>query len=140
MPDRAENSKPTLDQLFPAGSRVLLTGTGKQFIERIGVETVRDVVLSVLMGENIRTRTEPLTRQRVAQISGAIVALFAQGLLQIENFTAELSNMALQQLSAPSKGDKTSIWLAQWILGLTEKSIQNVLRGRSGRIREYIAD
>lgn len=62
MPDRTESSKPTLDQLFPAGSRVLLTGTGKQFIERIGVETVRDVVVSVLMGENIRTRTEPLTR------------------------------------------------------------------------------
>lgn len=40
----------------------MLTGTGKQFIERIGVETVRDVVVSVLMGENIRTRTEPLTR------------------------------------------------------------------------------
>lgn len=49
--------------------------------------------------------------------------------------------MALQQLSAPSKGDKTSIWLAQWILGLTEKSVQNVLRGkRSGRTTEYIAD
>ncbi|NJN97181.1 MAG: CfrBI family restriction endonuclease [Anaerolineales bacterium] len=140
MSSQSKGNNPTLDQLFPAGSRVLLTGTGKQFIERIGVETVREVVLRVLMGENIRTQTEPLTRQRIAQISGAIVALFAQGLLQVENFTQELSNMAVQQLATPRKNDKTSVWLAQWILGLTDKSVQNVLRGKSGSITEYITD
>lgn len=41
------NELPTLDKLFPAGSKVLLTGTGKQFIERIGVDAVREVVLGV---------------------------------------------------------------------------------------------
>jgi hypothetical protein len=38
--DAEENDILSLDQLFPVGSRALLTGTGKQFIERIGVEAV----------------------------------------------------------------------------------------------------
>lgn len=133
-------SQPSLDELFPPASRVLLTGTGKQFIERIGVETARNVVLGVLMGENIRTQTEPLTRQRVSQISGALVALFAQGGLQIEGFTGQLSDLAVQQLSARKGADKSSEWLATWILGLTEKSTENVLRGRSNDKAEYIVD
>lgn len=140
MSNQSNGKKVALDQLFPSGSRVLLTGTGKQFIERVGVETARNVVLGVLMGENIRTQTEPITRQRVNQVSGAMIALFARGWLEIDNFTEELSNMAVRQLSIPRKTDKTSVWLAQWILGLTEKSVQNVLRGKSGNIADYIAD
>ena len=92
------------------------------------------------MGENIRTQTEPLTRQRVSQISGALVALFVQGWLQVDDFTDQLSTMAVQQLSTRKKADKTSVWLATWILGLTEMSVENVLRGRSSSKAEYIVD
>ena len=49
-----------LDALFPTASRELLSGTGKQFIERIGVEAARRAVLGVLAGENLRDQTEPL--------------------------------------------------------------------------------
>ncbi len=139
-PQPQTQNRPTLDELYPSASRILLTGTGKQFIERIGVETARNVILGVFMGENIRTQTEPLTRQRVSQISGALVALFAQGWLQVDNFTDQLSSMAVQQLSAQKSTDRTSEWLATWILGLTGKSVENVLRGRSNDKAEYIAD
>lgn len=54
-----------LGSLFPEEGHILLTGQGRQFLERIGVETVRNVVTSVLMGENVRALTEPLTRQRL---------------------------------------------------------------------------
>jgi hypothetical protein len=129
-----------LDDLFPLGSRVLLTGTGRQFIERLGVEAVRSVVLGVLMGENIRTQTEPLTRQRIAQLSGAVVALFAQGWLSNPNFTNDLSAIALQQLGSRKKKDQASKWLANWMLGLTSKSVQNVLRSKPGQVGNYITD
>ncbi len=56
-----------------------LTANGKEFIERLGVETARQVILAVLRGENIRTQTEPLTRRRVAIATGAMVYLFAKG-------------------------------------------------------------
>ncbi len=64
-----EKSRPSIADLFPESGRLLLTGGGKEFIERIGVEATRRVIHHVMMGENLRQQTEPLTRRRVAQIS-----------------------------------------------------------------------
>jgi len=131
---------PSLNDLFPEGGRVLLTGSGQEFIQRIGLEAAKQVILNVLMGENIRKQTEPLTRRRIAQISGAMVALFARGAKQINNFTDQLSEMAVQQIKGSKKSDKASIWLAQWLVGLTGKSVQNVLRSNPEEFEAYIAD
>jgi hypothetical protein len=128
------------NDLFPSSGRILLTGGGKEFIERIGVEAAKHVVLNVLMGENIRKQTEPLTRQRIAQISGAMVALFARGLQEDKGFTNQLSSMAIRQIESSKKNDKASIWLAQWLIGLTGKSVQNVLRSNPEERAEYVAE
>ncbi len=112
MTPNNDSGKPAINDLFPSSSKVLLTGGGKEFIERIGVEAARRVVLSVMMGENIRTQTEPLTRRRITQISGAMVALFARGCLEMEDFTAQLSELALQQIQSARKNDNASIWPA----------------------------
>ncbi|MGA9996818.1 MAG: CfrBI family restriction endonuclease [Pyrinomonadaceae bacterium] len=134
-----EKDKSSISDLFPESGRLLLTGGGKEFIERIGVEATRRVIHHVMMGENLRQQTEPLTRRRVAQISGAMVALFARGCLEIENFTESLSNMAVEQLRA-KKTDKVAVWPAQWLIGLTGKSVQNVLRSKSDALENYIFD
>ena len=131
--------KLSIADLFPEKSRLLLTGGGKEFIERIGVEATRRVIHHVMMGENLRQQTEPLTRRRVAQISGAVVALFARGSLEVENFTDKLSEMAIEQLRA-GKTDKATVWPAQWLIGLTGKSVQNVLRSKSDALENYISD
>jgi hypothetical protein len=133
-------SKLPLNDLFPEGGRILLTGSGQEFIHRIGVEAAKQAIINVLMGENIRKQTEPLTRRRIAQISGAMVALFARGTKQIDNFTSQLSEMAVQQIRSSRKSDKASIWVAQWLVGLTGKSVQNVLRSNPEEIDAYIAD
>ncbi len=135
MPERK-----TIQELFPEDSRLLLTGGGKDFIERIGVEAARQAVLNVLRGDNIRTQTEPLSRRRIAQVSGAIVALYANGLLQQEDFTQQLSTLALQQIAQARKNDNASLWPAQWLIGLTGKSVQNVLRSKPEARQAYIAD
>lgn len=130
----------TIQELFPEDSRLLLTGGGKDFIERIGVEAARQAVLNVLKGDNIRTQTEPLSRRRIAQVSGAIVALYANGLLQQEDFTQQLSTLALQQIAQARKNDNASLWPAQWLIGSTGKSVQNVLRSKPEARQAYIAD
>jgi hypothetical protein len=129
----------SLSALLPAKSRLLLTGGGKDFIERIGVEATRRVIHHVMMGENLREQTEPLTRRRVAQISGAIVALFARGCLEMDNFPDSVSALAVEQLRSAKK-DKADIWLAQWLIGLTGKSVQNVLRSKNEALESYLSD
>ena len=130
---------PLISTFFPESSRLLLTGGGKEFIERIGVEATRRVIHHVMMGENLRQQTEPLTRRRVAQISGAMITMFVNGCLGMDNFTDSLSEMAIKQLRA-DKNDKAATWPAQWLIGLTGKSVQNVLRGKSEAFENYIAD
>jgi len=130
----------SIGDLFPEKSRLLLTGGGKEFIERIGVEATRRVIHHVMMGENLRSQTEPLTRRRVTQLSGAMVALFARGCLEVEQFTERLSDLAVEQLRTAKRNDKAAIWPAQWLIGLTGKSIQNVLRSKSEVIDIYIKD
>ncbi|MCL4874784.1 CfrBI family restriction endonuclease [bacterium] len=129
-----------LSKLFPDTGKILLTGTGKQFVERIGVETVRQVILSVMMGENIRNQTEPLSRRRIAQISGALVVLFARGCLQTEDFIDKLSPIAAGQLTTAKKNDIVAVWPAQWLLGLTNKAVQNVLRNDHAALDTYLRD
>ena len=129
----------TLSELFPPEGALLLTGSGKAFIERLGVEAVRDVVLGVLCGENVRTRTEPLTRRRIAQASGAVVAMFARGWIEVPGFTERLSAMAMSELRTSGR-DRALVWPAQWAIGLTGKAVQNVLRSKTSALEKYVAD
>ena len=139
MTDSTPKNQP-LSDLFPEASRILLTGTGRQFIERLGVEATREAVLNVMMGHNVRTQTEVLTRQRIALVSGAMLSLFTNGTLKIPNFQTQITELAVQQIANSRKNDKASVWPAQWIVGLTGKSVQNVLRSDPKLIENYVKE
>lgn len=130
----------SVNDLFPESARLLLTGGGKEFVERVGVEVSRQIIVRIMMGENVRNETEPLSRRRIAQTSAAMIALFANGWLTIENFTDRISRLALEQIKRSRKTDNASIWISQWLIGLTGKSFQNVLRSNPEEIDEYIRD
>ena len=134
------NNLVQLADLFPQEGHILLTGQGRQFLERIGVDAIRNVVTSVLMGENVRALTEPLTRQRLVQISGALLVMFLNGWRTVDDFGNELPHMAARQLESRRRRSRTETWLAQWVLGLTDKAIQNVLRGKTASMTEYVVD
>lgn len=129
-----------IDNLFPEKGKLVVTANGKEFIERLGVETAREVILAVLLGENIRKQTEPLTRRRVAIATGAMIYLFAKGWAEVDNFTEKLSSLALEQMDNTPQSKKDTFWPAQWLIGLTGKSIQNVLRSNPELRQGYIQD
>lgn len=130
----------TIDDLFPKKGKLILTGGGKDFIEKLGAETARRLTLEILCGENIRTQTEQLTSRRVAIAAGAMIALFTKGWAEVENFTDQLSSMALSQLNLSRRSDNALIWPANWLIGLTGKGYQNVLRGNPTAQEKYIQD
>ena len=126
--------------LYPQEGRLFLTGNGKDFIERIGIEAARNIVLGVMMGENVRFQTEPLTRFRLTQVTAALVMMFFRGSIKLENFTDNLSGMALNTLISGHKGlKKEAILSSQWFIGLTDKQVQNVLRDNKDELIQYVA-
>lgn len=137
---KQKSKQPAISDLIPSPTKVLLTGGGKQFVERIGVEAVRNAIHSVMLGENLRTQTEPISRRRIAQISGALIALFTRGYLEIPDFQSKISALAMDELKQAKKTDNSIVWPAQWLIGLTGKSVQNVLRSSSEAFGRYVYD
>ncbi len=127
-----------LSNLFPESGKILLTGGGKDFVERLGIEAIRKAIFHVLSGENIRTQTEPLSRRRITQVSGAVVAMFAKGYATVDNFRDELSKLAITQLKTTRSN--RDVWPAQWVIGLTGKLMQNVLRGNADELESYVKE
>jgi len=131
-----------IDDFFPEKGKLVLNANGREFIEKIGVETAKKVILAVLKGENIRSHTEPLTLRRVAIATGAIIYLFVQYWSELENSSENIPRLAFEQMSHTPQSKKDTFWPAQWLVGLTGKSIQNVLRSdlkmRESYIQEFV--
>lgn len=121
------NDQLRLTSLLSDETLDLLTASGKNLIKRIGIDVIRGVVLDVLTGRNIRNSTEILTRRRIAALNLATSQLFLQGSEVVDNFIERLPYIASDILSA-GRLKKEERWLAQWILGLTDKGVQNILR------------
>lgn len=114
-------------QGFPDEFWSLLTANGKEYYELVGVETIKQLVLGVLTGENLRDETEFLTKRRLGLISAALLAHYAK-LSRSENIEGIGSVLKLAISHAAKKGTpKEKKRVAQWFLGLTEKTMINVV-------------
>lgn len=100
--------------------------------QTLGWHLIRQVVYDVLCGGNIRNLTEMLTRRRLAMLNAALLVWLSE---QHE------ADVLFEQAAAILQGKnaaKAERWTAQWVLGLTDKARQNVLRDKSMAVDEYI--
>jgi hypothetical protein len=125
-----------LSDLISADALDLLAASGPKLVEKIGIEIVQGVILDVLVGKNLRDSTEVLTRKRIATLNLALLQMFLAGAGKDSNFIDKLVDFACKRL-VTRKIDKKERWLAQWILGLTDKAFQNVLRDEHNAIIRY---
>jgi len=135
MPKKIKQINP-LTELISQKELSLLSASGSQLVEEIGLDIVRGVVLDILRGKNLRDSTETLTRRRIATLNLAILELFVKGTAKSKNFVEQLPETATDILTK-GKLSKSERWLAQWMIGLTDKAFQNVLRDDPQAIAEY---
>lgn len=131
-----QRNKQTLAELLSPEALKLLSAGGSALVEQIGVDVVRDVIFNVLTGKNLRDSTEVLTRRRIAALNLAMVNLFLHGTTDAEDFVNLLLHLAADILSRP-RISKSERWLAQWMIGLTGKAVQNVLRDNPELVAQY---
>ncbi len=126
----------TLSNFMEQTSLQLLVANGTDLIQQIGIDVIRDIILDVLVGKNLRDSTEKLTRRRIASLNLAMASLFIKGSSTSLDFVNQLPYTAssiLTQKALP-KGER---WIAQWMLGLTDKAVQNVLRDNKALLETY---
>jgi len=128
--------KGPLGNLITPASLKLLTGSGAELIEQIGLDVVREIIFDILTGKNVRDSTETLTRSRITALNLATATLFFRGASTTPDFVNRLPYLAAETLARPGL-TKPERWFAQWILGLTDKAFQNVLRDDKTLIDGY---
>ncbi len=126
----------SLFEFIPPEGRKLLSIKGTEIIQQIGLDVAREVVLDVLTGRNLRDSTEVFTRRRIAALNLVILNLFLRGSSSVNDFVNKLPYLAADFLADKPK-NKDEKLVAQWVLGLTEKAFQNVLRDNTDLLMEY---
>ncbi len=120
---------------MPSVFHELMESNGATFIRQVGEDSVRKVVGDILCGVNLRTSTESITRQRIGKLNAATLLLYLRGLQAASDFSRQLPQIAATGLS--HRVSKSEKWLYQWMLGLTDKGFQNVLRDDATAIGQY---
>jgi hypothetical protein len=110
-----------------------------EMIERVGNDAIKEVVASVLCGGNIRSLTEGLTRKRLSLSNAALFFTYLQASKKIEGFRENMSNIVSDELRHSKLSTEEKLYL-EWMLGLTKKSIQNVMRGEEETTKQYLLD
>ncbi|MFA0749602.1 MAG: hypothetical protein SLRJCFUN_000005 [Candidatus Fervidibacter sp.] len=124
-----------IGQLMPPILRNLLEVRGVEFVYQIGANVLRQVIFDVMCGRNLRDATEILTRRRIALVNATLIVLFLQGTKQHPDFISHLADIVGDELR--QKRPKTEKWVLQWLLGLTDKAAQNVLRDDFATLDAY---
>lgn len=127
----------TIRSKIPEIGKQLATYKGSELIDRIGESIVKDVVTNVLCGTNIRSLTENLTRKRISLSNAALLMTYLESSVAIENFEKNISNLVGKEMLDRKTTKEEKVYL-QWLIGLTGKSVQNVLRGDKEEFIEYL--
>lgn len=98
-------------------------------IDRVGLEVIRNVVASVLTGNNVRNLTEGLTQRRVLLLSSSLIMTYLKAMSQYGNCD-QLTDVIRANLKKKLTKEERIYLL--WFLGITGKSIQNVIRDDEG--------
>lgn len=113
--------------------------SGEQLIERVGQDIIKNVVGSILCGGNVRTLTESLTQRRISLSNATMLIAYLKATKNIKNFQERLPQIVSNELRVSKLTQEQRVFL-QWLVGLTGKSIQNVLRSDHDQLEAYLSD
>jgi len=114
-------------KFIPQKSLDLVNYKGKDLINKLGQGIIANVVLSILCGENIRNLTENLTQRRVLLMNASLFVTYLKALASFQNLSSNLTSIISKELKVNDLSPNKKKYLL-WFLGLTGKSVQNVIR------------
>lgn len=122
---------------IPAKGKELVKYKGADLIDKLGHDIIMDVVRSILSGGNVRAMTEKLTQRRISMSNSSMLMTFIETSYSGVDLD-DLYNIIYDELLSKKKLSVAEKNFVLWIIGLTGKSVQNVLRGNRSDIGKYI--
>ena len=125
-----------IQDYFPTEAIKLVTMRAQDLLGTLGATSAREIVADVLLGTNIRDATEKLTKQRISLLNGALLATHVK--LYLDGVPlSNIPDMAYYSL-INTKLSKEQRNVLLWLLGLTQKQFDNVLRSDNAAWSNYI--
>lgn len=109
-----------------------MKATRDEFIEAIGEDNVKEIIINVLLGGNVRDITEFITQRRLMNSYAELIDLFA-GIVNDHEDIDDYTEFIMKDLKQ-ARGDEKIIDL--WLLGLTKKGLDNIVRSEAN-IKDY---
>lgn len=103
-----------------------MKSTANDFTLTVGDDGLKDLICKVLMGGNVRDTTEFLTQRRLFSSYAAMIELFSTCLADSTVSASNYANTVLADYRK-AKGDAKTLDL--WLIGLTKKGLDNIVRG-----------
>lgn len=129
--------KKLLSSQIPEIGRNLTKFTGKELIEKVGNGVINEVVTSILCGGNVRALTEGLTERRILISNASLFLTYLKGSKLFANFETNFNSIIFKELLENKLKAEDKVFL-QWFIGLTGKSIQNVLRSKPEEVEKHL--
>lgn len=99
-------------------------------VKNLGIDVFRNVLLDIFLGRNVRTFTETLTRTRLIQSHMALWEFFctqkAKGVSPLNLLDQAKYHLINSRLNVKEKA------VYEWLVAMTQKQTQNVLRNDHG--------
>jgi hypothetical protein len=132
-------STESVSKYIPELGLSLAKYSGEQLIDRVGQDIIKNVVGSILCGGNVRALTEGLTQRRISLSNAAMLIAYLNAAKNIKNFQQRLPQIVSNELQVSKLSQEQRVFL-QWLVGLTGKSVQNVLRSDHDQLEAYLTD
>ena len=134
-----QKSTESVSKYIPELGLSLAKYSGEQLIDRVGQDIIKNVVGSILCGGNVRALTEGLTQRRISLSNAAMLIAYLNAAKNIKNFQQRLPQIVSNELQVSKLSQEQRVFL-QWLVGLTGKSVQNVLRSDHDQLEAYLTD
>ncbi|WP_158735094.1 CfrBI family restriction endonuclease [Alteribacillus sp. YIM 98480] len=120
-----QKEKTEIHDNYPDYGKKLMKASGDKMIDQVGNEGMQELLYNVLTGGNVRDITEFLSKQRLMKSNAALMELI------FTTFSYEIKGEDyFKEISEGLKNTaKKNASLYLWLLGLTNKALDNVVRG-----------
>ncbi|RMG21464.1 MAG: hypothetical protein D6730_18280, partial [Bacteroidetes bacterium] len=137
MSDTDKQQKKKISDFIPQLGKDLVSISRNEVIGKIGQDVIKEIVTSILTGGNVRSLTEGLTRRRLTLSNASILLAYLNSLQNIEKFRKSPFLMVKEEFVASNPGNEEKAYL-NWMIGLSKKGIQNILRDDHEKVHDYL--
>jgi len=136
---KKSSEKKRISDFIPQLGKDLVFVSKEDVLGKVGQEVMQHIVTSILCGGNVRSLTEGLTRRRLTISNASMLCAYLNALKYVNEFKEKPFLIVEEEFTKNSLTKEEKAFL-NWMVGLSGKGIQNILRENNQNRKKYLQD